>query len=382
MPRPSCRLALACLGLLAGLLAGGAPRPVAAQPHRATVVGVVTDTLTQAPVADASVFVAHTTRGTTTDDAGRFRLDALPPGTARLVVSMVGYKAQVRTRWLQAGRADTLRVALAPDTLALDAVTVTAPRDDAWRKHVARFREQFVGAMPEAARCSLTNPEALSFDTRWWGRLRAEARAPLVFVNRALGYRVRYVLTAFDTDGGRTRWDGEPHFTPLAPTGAAEAARWHAARHAAYYGSLRHFLHALLADSLDAAGFRLYRLPRARSTVAPTALSDRFPADRDRLLTPQGDSLVALDTRGQLEVVYTREAEDEGYPRWARRQRRARRLQVSRLALNEHPVHIDPLAAEIVEPYGVTVSGYLAYERLAHLLPRAFRPTAPPPRSR
>jgi hypothetical protein len=71
------------------LLLGLGQRPAAAQ---ALIRGEVRDSLTQAPLSFASVFLANTTRGTTTDEAGRFSLPGVPAGTYDVVVSYLGYR--------------------------------------------------------------------------------------------------------------------------------------------------------------------------------------------------------------------------------------------------------------------------------------------------
>lgn len=219
----------------------------------------------------------------------------------------------------------------------------------------------------------ILNPEVLRFETRWWGRFTAEALAPLEIENRALGYRITYYLDEFKHTGTRTRWDGEPLFSEMEPGDSLQAAYWEQNRREAFYGSLRHFLLALLQDSVREEGFVLYRLPRDVHGLSPR---NRFRATARRLIRDgEEDYLYRLNFFGRLEIIYTRAEEDERYVRWASRHayRAPAGSQTSYLELNEHPVTIDS-GGEIVEPYGATRFGYFAFHRLADLTPREYRP--------
>lgn len=346
--------------------------PIHAQPtQHTTFVGTVSDAETGAPLPGAHVFIAASMIGTTTDTTGHFRLDGVPRGAHRLYVSMLGYAPTTLDTLVQSAAVDTLTFALTPTVLATDGVTVTAERDADWYKRLNKFERLFIGTSERADHCTLLNPEVLSFETRWWGRFEATARAPLLIENRALGYRIRYHLTDFRASGGTVRWDGEPYFQPLTPRDSAEAAAWSANRRAAYAGSMRHFLRALRADRLHDEGFIVYRHPR--DAFRPT--STRFRARADRLLNPTADStLHALNFFGRLEIIYRHERETERFLRWqGRHYHDGPDVQTSYLELNEHPVTVDA-DGEIVEPYGATAFGYFAFERLADAVPAGYIP--------
>lgn len=338
-------------------------------PH-AQFVGVVRDAETGAPLPGAHVFIAASMIGTSTDSTGGFELNRVPLGAHRLYVSMLGYEPATRDMLVQRAATDTLAFQLTPAVLSAGEVTVTAERDTDWYKRLEKFKRLFIGTSARADRCTLLNPEVLAFETKWWGRFEASARAPLLIENRALGYRIRYHLDEFRASGGTVRWDGEPFFEPLTPADTAEAAAWATHREEAYAGSMRHFLRALRANRLQEAGFTVYRHPddAFRST------SNRFRVRASRLIEPAAsDSISALNFHGRLEIVYRHEHEDARYLRWAGTyHRRSPGLQTSHLELNEHPVTVDA-SGEIVEPYGATVYGHFAFERLADAVPRGYR---------
>jgi hypothetical protein len=56
------------------------------------IKGVVQDSVTNEPLAFASVFLANTTLGVTTTEQGQFEFAQVPAGTYDIVGSYVGYR--------------------------------------------------------------------------------------------------------------------------------------------------------------------------------------------------------------------------------------------------------------------------------------------------
>lgn len=340
----------------------------------ASVSGRVIDLDTRRPLTDAHVFIASSMIGAVTDDRGRFRLPRVPAGAHTLYVSMLGYApARVDTLFNSGG---TYRIALALHQTVIEGpeVTVTAERDRAWYRSLDKFTRLFVGESPNASHCEIENPEVLSFETRWWGKLAARARAPLVITNRALGYRITYFLEEFEAAGGTIRYDGEPLFEALPPPDSAMAAEWREARQRAYAGSFRHFMLSLLRNSYRDEGFRVYR--RYSLDRTPYGGSGQFGFNVDRIFeeAPSSEEVRILDFFGYIEVVYEREPADASYLRWRYGSAwHSRREQQSLLKLTDGPARIDA-RGEILEPYGVTVYGHFAYERIADLVPIEYEP--------
>ncbi len=366
------------LGLVGWLLAGvmlGLTGSLGAQPSvTATLRGTVVDSTSGTPLPGAHVFVATSMIGTTTDGDGRFRLPGVPTGVQRLYASMLGYEPATVDTLVRAEQTLTLRLQLKPTVLEAEGVVVEAERDEKWRDRLATFERLFIGTSRNADHCTLMNPEVLRFEDGWLKPFRAEASAPLIIENHALGYRIRYFLKAFSAQGATVKWDGEPLFMPLVPKDSAEAAKWHRNRRDAYHGSLRHFLRALLHDRLDDAGFIVHRLPPV-SGFRSVGREMKFPVSADDLLESVPDtSLWRLDVHGRLEIIYPEEQESEAFLRWQRRiHHDVPGPQTSFIELNEPHVTVDA-TGEIVEPYGATVFGYFAFERLADLTPQEYRP--------
>ncbi|MEM0964343.1 MAG: carboxypeptidase-like regulatory domain-containing protein, partial [Bacteroidota bacterium] len=242
------RILLPTLVLLAtGVLSNGA----SGQP--AVVIGSVVDA-EGAPLPGANVYLSSTTRGDASGRDGRFEIAGIAPGAYRLVGSMLGYETTHEDLRLTPGDTATVDLVLAAAPVALGSVEVEAERDGRWQRRFAWFRRALVGESSRADSIVLLNPEVLSFRLRW-GTLRAEAAAPLVFENRALGYRLTYDLSAFSASATRIQYDGDERFEELPPADSAEALRWRSVRESAYRGSLQHLLRSLLHGTSDADGF-------------------------------------------------------------------------------------------------------------------------------
>lgn len=362
-------LVLACLtpGVLGLKSAGGQ----SLRGGYADVEGRVVESVTGAALEDVHVFIAGSMVGSVTTADGRFHLRRIPVGAHTLYVSRLGY-APVRIDTLfRADREYRFQIQLNETVLAGPELTVTAERDPSWYKRLDKFTRIFIGESPNARECAIENPEVLSFETRWWGKLTAEAREPLVISNRALGYRVTYYLEEFEAQGGTIRWDGEPFFEELAPSDSAEAARWRRAREAAYRGSLRHFMISVLRESYRDEGFVAHRRPSLDGSVYT---APRFGFDRNHLMEFDADaSEQVLDFHGYVEVVYTLEPVDDAFLRSPYGAGSRERVQRSYFELTDGPARLDE-HGEVVEPYGLTVYGYFAYERIADLVPKDYEP--------
>lgn len=353
----------------------------------ATLVGMVTDAETGEALPGANVIIAGSTRGVAADENGRYELRNIPAGAQRLYVTVLGYAPEARNLNLRPGTIEVIDIALEPAPIEIGEVVVEAERDDAWLRRFERFKEAFIGASPNAADVEILNPEVLSFSGRV-SNLTAFAAEPLEIENNALGYRLTFFLKEFHTTDSRTRWDGEPLFEALDGS-MQERAAWNERRRTAFMGSFHHLMLALLAEQPEAQQFRLYMRPMSSMPAAtdspfsppPRMSGNRFPLDDlSEILEPgETDDERILDFEGAVEVVYTGATETDAYREWQQRftqrggTRRGERFQTSQIWLERGPATID-YKGDVVDPYGVTRSGYFAFKRVADQLPKEYRP--------
>lgn len=382
----SYRLFFTTLLLAVGTLAAS-PNAHSQARGTTTLVGVVTDAETGVPLPGANVIIAGSTRGAAADENGRYEIRNVPIGAQRLYVSVVGYEAGTRNLNLREPGIEVIDFALTPAPIDIGEVVVEAERDEQWLRRFERFKEAFIGETPNAADVEILNPEVLSFSGRV-SNLTAYAAEPLEIENNALGYRLTYFLKDFQTTRSRTRWDGEPLFEELEGS-MQEQAVWDRRRREAYLGSFHHLMLALLAEQPEEQQFRLYLRPMTSTPAvsdgpfapAPQLSGQRFPlSDLSEILEPgQTNDERLLDFQGAVEVVYTGATESDAYHAWqqSRQQqggrRRGERFQTSQIWLEQGAATID-YKGDIVDPYGVTRSGYFAFKRIADQLPKEYRP--------
>lgn len=218
------------------------------------------------PLAAASVFWASTSYGTVTNTDGSFSLP-LPDrsGTYSLTISYTGYSTFQKNITLPLTTAQTLKITLYPKPEELKDVVVRPYEKADWTTWGKFFSELFLGTMPEAAQCRIENTRAIEFrHYRKSELLEAHASKPLVLVNKALGYRIQYVLEdfAYSFKEKKFQFAGFALFTEMQTNNKKQAARWEMARQKAYYGSQMHFMRALFANRLSEEGFEVRKLER------------------------------------------------------------------------------------------------------------------------
>lgn len=278
--------------VIAWLPAPGRPPPAAA------VTGRVTDASNGAPVAGAHVFLAYTQRGSVTDAGGRYTIDGVAEGSYTLVVSMLGYETVRRPLDVPAeAGVEDVDVELHPVAYELEGIEVTARSNRRWQRRFRRFRRLLLGESDHAAACTILNPLVVEFRGATSNRLQAIATAPLIIENRALGYRITFVLREFvyDAQSGILRYQGEPFFEPLEPAGPEERDTWERHREDAYRGSLAHLLSSIIDDRTFEESFLLYDTRsenplRGKNMVEPGPLPSQFE----------------LTYLGRMRVVYRR----------------------------------------------------------------------------
>ena len=89
--------------------------------------GVVTGTVRSSqPISFATIAVQNSKNGTSTDSAGRFKIEGMMPGKHTIIVSYLGYKTQSKTVNIETSQTVTANFILLPaETASLNEVVVT-----------------------------------------------------------------------------------------------------------------------------------------------------------------------------------------------------------------------------------------------------------------
>lgn len=345
--------------------------------NRYTLTGTVTNAENGQPLPGAHVFITGTMVGTVTDADGTYRLSGVRQGAMRISVSMIGFEPLVYQLDVHSEVSRRYNFELTERVLESEGVVVEAERDRMWYNNLKQFETIFFGVSEWAGDCEIMNPEALRFDRDWRDALQVTAAAPIVIENRRLGYRIQYFLHDFKHTRSVLRWRGETLFTEMTPASPEQAARWAASRRAAYHGSLRHFLRALISDRLKEEQFQISRAPSSESRRTRYPDASTFTVRRDELLSVDDHSIFRLDLPEKLRVVYTGEPESETYARLETERSKPKPVQTSTVSLADKPVRIDR-AGRPATPYGLVVDGYFAFHRSAGMLPFEYVPADEP----
>lgn len=252
------------------------------------LMGVVQDSVTHQPLPFASVFLANTTLGATTNEQGQFELAQVPPGSYHLVASYVGYRLAQKDI-VVAVTAQQAVLRLAPSARQLGEVVVR-PRANRVSDY-QKFKDLFIGRTSFSDQCRILNPQdvLVDYDTKT-DKLTAAAIKYLEIENAALGYRLKYYGLHFSSNFTQqlVTFYGQPVFEEMTPRTRQQQRRWEANRQAAYRGSLTHFLKSVHDNTITAEGFRVQKL----RLVPGQALANRDSLHR--LLQRERHRLVKL----------------------------------------------------------------------------------------
>lgn len=244
--------------------------PAAVLAQTASITGKVVTKASKSAIPQASVFLSNSSFGTSTAGDGSFQLNRLRPGQYTLVVTSVGFADY--TKKIQVGDDPvTVEVELEPKVIQLREVTISTNSKADWRRNFEQFKKDFLGSDNNAKLCQILNPDVIYFTYHKKAlTLEAETEKFLVIDNMALGYRVKFLLKDFKSDGIAEiiSYGGERLFEEL-PGSKIQKKAWQKARDDAYYGSSMQFFRALYTDKLTEEGFEVHRLTRFLNPARP-----------------------------------------------------------------------------------------------------------------
>ena len=349
------RLCFLCL-LLACL-----PMVLFGQTNRVTVSGRVLDASTGEPLPGANVYLSQTLLGSSTDIDGSYTITGIPLGTYEMVASMIGYQPMRNRIQIETDQPYEHPFSLEPVVVNLSEIEVVDARPKNWKKHVKRFNTLFLGTTQNAESCTLTNPENLNIEEASRNTFVVSASQPLLIENKALGYRISYLLDSFKATSQATSFKGLMQFTEMEPKNGKEADRWEKNRRLTYYGSQMHLLSALQQGISEEEGFLIY------TTIEPGS-SDKVQVEQPEALTHTvvNSNLTQLRVPRYLEITYTYETEEMGYVLETGRENASN--QTSWLTILDSPAEFYPTGL-LTNPHSIQSFGYWAWERVCDMLP-------------
>ncbi len=360
------------------------------------ISGKVLSESTGKPLSGASVYINSSTIGTTTNEAGEYRLPVSGNGFYDVVASYVGYEIIVYRATIQSKNIQvTFKLQEKPTELRN--VVVLSKEGRARRLKI--LREQFLGITEAAEKTKIENEEEILFtDAAGKDVVGAFSVVPLEIVNKELGYRIFFQLEDFyyNNAEGRTYFYGYSRFEELKEKGKIPA-RYLRNRDRYYRGSTLHFYHSLIDDKVKEEGFLLLHIQAMKNTGeepgkattidsssrtgfkvkmsgkmnigSPIVPSQFFKKD-----TLNGNNVYIMDWVEKLRVTYSKDP----YPKKYLKQKimLSGNLPVgvySDVDMLERPAVMDANGS-LYNPLAVQMDGYWAYEKLASMLPINYRP--------
>jgi hypothetical protein len=359
------------------------------------ISGTVVSEADGKPLGFASVFINNTTKGATTAENGTYTIKDVAAGKYQLIASYVGYET-LSTDVEVINDNIVLKIAMKPKATVLKAFEVK--RDPNREAYIKKFKETFIGKTINAKLCKITNDEILDIGyDKFEDVLKATTDDYLIIENRALGYRVRFLLKQYLNSEKQhyIAYYGYAFYENLPTKKKAQKKLWMENREKAYHGSSLHFFRTLIHGDTQQEGFtmnEIIRKKRVSGYIKDSAASEaKIMMDRDAYsdddtyanyrmpwqLTPaelisQSDSLpdkYILTFNHYMLITYSKEQEEQGY---AKTQGRRPRYQESMIRF-EKPYCIFSKEGLCEDPLAMIFSGYWGYEKIAELVPYDYK---------
>lgn len=365
----------------------------------------------------AGIYLSGYTTATVSNSDGKFTLAKLKPGSYEVVVQMIGYLPYSKSVIIS-DQSVNITVTLAENTVQLREVVITA--DPNREKNLQIFKEFFIGKTPNSAKCKILNPNVLYIKYDGDNRiLSVTSNEFLVVENKALGYRLKYMLNLFEYNYN-TRivyFSGLPVFEDLKGSGSKRRA-WLKNREIAYAGSPQHFFQSLYRNTVQQEGFIIYKRIKVKNPNRPpdsyiTAVKARLKKKMHGVVIPGSllaDSLsiiehieqlpkdyatldmsgVAVDTlvkdvyqdmktinyKDELYVMYTKEEESVGYSNtghYIMRPLTVPNYEISVVQMLKGPVSFYPNGS-MRDSKSLLFEGFWAYEKIGDMVPMDYIP--------
>jgi CarboxypepD_reg-like domain len=357
------------------------------------IKGQVLDGKRKQPLANATVYINNTSRGTFTNANGEFMLGPLPPGNYEVVASYVGYEALMYNVQLSTA-GYKIRFELDEKENQLRNILIIS--DETRRKYLELFKLTLLGITSAAKASRIKNIELVQFGaTDNKDEFNAFADKELVIENPDLGYRIYFEIVDFmyNKKTGASYFYGYTRFENMR---AELRPVWVKRRKQVYEGSTMHFFRSLINKQLEQEGFKVLqiteqKMPAAEKTgqqviqmnkesgisVNGSVMNLARTVTEDSLLNLYADSVIKvyeLLTKDGLRITYKKNT--------LLKQEIQRNMILMPQPLNgsqaglrprERPVLIDAYG-RMLTPMRIYYDGVWAYERLANMLPDDYEP--------
>lgn len=217
----------------------------------------------------AAIYLSGYQAATVANNEGKFKLANIKPGNYDLLIQVIGFLPQNKNVVI-ANKTVDVEIVLTENVTELSEVVIKA--DPNRQRYINIFKDAFIGSTPNAKQCKILNPEVLQTDYDQSKRvLTVTATDFLIIENKALGYRIKYLLNFFENDekANVVFYSGHPHFEELEKK-ESRIKRYIKPREVAYAGSSQHFFAALYHNHTKEEGFQIYKIAKVHNKNRPS----------------------------------------------------------------------------------------------------------------
>ena len=216
---------------------------------------------TKKPLPSVSVYLNNTSIGTVTNNKGVFILRNIPSEKFKLIASSIGYETYAEMIDPKKMSGDFV-IIMNPKPEQLDKVVLVPDDPNGWKKWGKLFTDLFIGTNSNSNQCHIENPDVIRLRMNPDNTLTAYAREPLVIMNYALGYEIRYKLEEFEYDFNTkvVSYNGYALFKDVGLSNKKKEKKYEEERKETYKGSLLHFMRSYFVNKLDEQGFEMRSL--------------------------------------------------------------------------------------------------------------------------
>lgn len=379
-----------------------------------TISGTIKDNKETLP--GAAIYVSGYKIATVSNEEGKFTLPKLLPGSYDILVQLMGYLPYSKNVVIS-DKPVTLNVTLQENVNLLREVVIKPDPNRAYL--LALFKDFFIGKTPNAVNCKILNTDVLIIDDDKTQRLLTiKASDFLIIENKALGYRLKYLLEYFEYDY-KTKiifYAGHPFFEDMKGNNASKK-RWEKNREIAYKGSFLHFFRSLYQNKVTEEGFvinKISKIPNTNRlsdslinakvrqlTIGKNGLTNMLTFDGndslsywlkkrkeptefsvvsrkdvlvDTLVKKLDDDLKTISYTDELYVIYKNEKETPAYNSSGLKQNRPIDLEGYQISIVQLLLPSASFYANgaISNPRALLYKGYWAYEKVADMVPTDF----------
>jgi len=206
------------------------------------------------PVPDVTVFIAFTSKHTTTNNDGYYILKGLPDGEHELVFRHLSYKPTTKLIVIDPDVSFELDVTVEESIIEMDEIILKADPSN-WVLGWVKFQE-FVLGDPFGRDCEVVNREDLFFYFNG-SKLTGHASRPIGIINNYLGYKIIYFLDYFwfNEAEGTFAFSGAAFYEDRFDDFKLRQRGWTRNRKTEFSGTLRHFLMAVFYEQIAEQGY-------------------------------------------------------------------------------------------------------------------------------